>query len=81
MIATINLFGLALNALGSVVLIRYPSRVSVLTECGEPSVTFVGNVPPDGDKIGARHTRWSKAGPALLTVGFVLQIVAALAVQ
>jgi len=77
-IATMNLFGLILNSFGSIVLIQYPPRVPVLTERGESSITFVANAPKDGDKLGARYTRWSKAGPALLAVGFVLQIIAAL---
>jgi hypothetical protein len=78
MIATTNLFGLILNAFGSIVLIQYPPRVAMLSERGESSITFVANAPQDGDKLGARYTRWSKVGPALLAIGFVLQIIAAL---
>jgi hypothetical protein len=72
--AVTDLLRSTLNAVGSALLIWFPLQVRVLTERGEPALTFVGNAGPDGEKSGKRYARWSKAGPALLAIGFVVQI-------
>jgi hypothetical protein len=73
---TLALLGLVLNAFGSALLIWFPPQVRVLTKRGEPTVTFVANAGADGEKQGKRYAYLSKAGPALLMIGFILQIAA-----
>ncbi len=74
----LNVIGLLISTAAAVLMYYFPPRVLQYTEKGEPQITFVGNSTEQGKRVGAWQGRWSKVAPALLALGFLLQLFAAL---
>lgn len=57
----------------------FPPRVALYTEKGEPYALFVANPTEDGKRWAKWQIFFSRLAPWLLSLGFLLQLVAALA--
>ena len=73
--ASINLLGLAAGTLAAVLMYYFPPRgITQYSDAGEPHFTWVGSKVPGGESRARLHAFMSKVSPALLAVGFALQL-------
>ena len=72
----LNIIGLAISTAGALLMFYFPPRPLMVTEKGEKALTFVSNPDPASAPIGKRQTRLSRLGPAMLALGFIVQMTA-----
>ena len=73
----LNVAGLIVSTVAAVLMYYFPPRVQLVTEKGEPVVTWTSNARPEKQSLGKWQARLSKVGPAVLVVGFLMQLTAA----
>lgn len=73
----LNVAGLIVSTVAAVLMYYFPPRVQLVTEKGEPVVTWTSNARPEKQSLGKWQARLSKVGPAMLAVGFLMQLTAA----
>lgn len=80
MFRCINVLGLALNAIGAVLLIVFTSPGLNVTETGEGLIGWINSPTPKQRAINLRryriHKYGFKAGVVLLAVGYIFQLFA-----
>ncbi len=72
----LNVAGLAISTVGALLIFYFPPRLLMVTDKGEKAITFVRNPDPASAALGKRQTRLSRFGPAMLALGFTVQMVA-----
>ena len=73
----LNIVGLVFNTITAVLMYYFPPRVHLFTEKGESVVTWLSNSNKQKAAIGKWQVLLAKVGPALLALGFSLQLVSA----
>lgn len=76
-IALLNAIGLLITTCAAFLMWRYPPRLAYFTEKGEPHFQWVGDSSPEHVSSGRWQRRFSRLAPVLLTIGFALQLPAA----
>jgi hypothetical protein len=71
----LNIVGLAFNTIAAILMYYFPPRVQLFTEKGESLVMWLSNSNEKKAAIGKRQILLAKFGPALLALGFSLQLV------
>lgn len=75
--AVLNALGLIITTGAAFLMWRFPPRSAYFTEKGEPVVQWVGSSLEEKTSIGKWQVRLSRLAPFLLTLGFALQMPAA----
>jgi len=73
----LNVFGLVLSTIAAGIMFYYPPRVRAFTETGAETISWLNNPNPKNAAVGKRQIFFGKVGPALLGIGFLLQLSAA----
>ena len=75
--AVLNVLGLIVTTGAAFLMWRFPPRGAYFTEKGEPVVQWMGSSSEEKTSIGKWQVRLSKLAPFFLTLGFTLQLPAA----
>ena len=71
-----NVAALCCGLLAAILLALWPPRVPQYTEKGEPVISWTANPTEKGKRWGTYQLWASYAGPALLFLAFLLQLIA-----
>jgi hypothetical protein len=72
----LNVAGLVLTTIAAALMYYFPPRVEQYTDEGAREVAFVNSATAEGKVRAKRNQCMSKLAPAMLVVGFLLQLVA-----